>query len=100
MDIPLPSGLPTTNGSVVLGLRPEALELSRGGIDAQVEIVEEIGADAYVFCVADYQGETVKLVARTETRRAPEREARVSLCPRVDEAHLFDAGTGARLAAA
>jgi multiple sugar transport system ATP-binding protein len=100
VDIPLPSGLPMTNGSVVLGLRPEALELSPGGIDARVEIVEEIGADAYVFCTADYRGETVKLVARSETRRAPEREAQVSLCPRIDEAHLFDAGTGARLAAA
>ena len=51
--------------SVVLGLRPEALELAPGGIDARVEVVEEIGADAYVFCVADYGGEPVKLVART-----------------------------------
>ena len=65
----------------MLGLRPEALELAPGGIDARVEVVEEIGADAYVFCVADYRGEPVKLVARTETRRAPEREARVSLLP-------------------
>ena len=70
-DVPLPAGLPTTNGSVVLGLRPEALELSPGGIDARVEVIEEIGADAYVFCVADYGGEPVKLVARTETRRRP-----------------------------
>jgi multiple sugar transport system ATP-binding protein len=97
VEIPLPAGLQTTNGSIVLGLRPEALELSPGGIDARVEVIEEIGADAYVFCVADYRGQPVKLVARTESRRAPEREARVSLCPRVDEAHLFDAATGARL---
>jgi multiple sugar transport system ATP-binding protein len=100
VDVPLPSGLRTTNGSVVLGLRPEALELAPGGIDARVEILEEIGPDAYVFCVADYRGETIKLVARTETRRAPERGARVSLCPRVDEAHVFDADTGQRLAVA
>jgi hypothetical protein len=50
-----------------------------------------------VFCVADHGGEQVKLVARSEARRAPEREAMVSLCPRVDEAHLFDAATGVRL---
>ena len=42
-------------------------------------------------------GEPIKLVARTETRSAPEREAKVSLCPRVDEAHFFDAETGLRL---
>jgi multiple sugar transport system ATP-binding protein len=97
VDVPLPSGLPTANGKVVLGLRPEALELSPGGIDALVEVVEEVGADAYVFCVAEHGGETIKLVARSEARRAPAREAKVSLCPRVDEAHVFDAATGSRL---
>jgi multiple sugar transport system ATP-binding protein len=97
VQVPLPSGLATTNGSVVLGLRPEALELSPGGIEASVEVVEEVGADAYVFCVADHGGEQIKLVARTDSRHVPEREANVSLCPRVDEAHVFDAATGARL---
>jgi multiple sugar transport system ATP-binding protein len=97
VDVRLPPGLPTTNGSVILGLRPEALELAPGGIEARVEVVEEFGADAHVFCIADYGGETVKLVARSDARRAPEREAKVSLCPRIDEAHVFDAATGARL---
>jgi len=81
----------------VLGLRPESLDLAPGGIEARVEVVEEFGADSYVFCVAEYGGEQVKLVARSDSRSAPEREAMVSLCPRVDEAHVFDAETGARL---
>jgi multiple sugar transport system ATP-binding protein len=97
VSVPLPRSLPASNGTVVLGLRPESLDLGPGGIPARVEVVEEIGADAYVFCVADHGGEQVKLVARSEARRAPEREAMVSLCPRVDEAHLFDAATGVRL---
>jgi multiple sugar transport system ATP-binding protein len=97
VSVPLPHGLPVSNGKVVLGLRPESLELAPGGIDAHVALVEEIGADAHVFCVADHRGEEVKLVARTEARRAPEREAKVSLCLRVDEAHVFDAETGVRL---
>jgi multiple sugar transport system ATP-binding protein len=98
VDVPLPEASRAANGKVVLGLRPEALELAPGGIDARVEVVEEVGADAYVFCVAEYGGDTVKLVARSDSRRAPEREARVSLCPRIDEAHVFDAATGTRLA--
>jgi ABC-type sugar transport system ATPase subunit len=97
VEVPLPADLPTTNGTVVLGLRPEALDLSPGGIEARVEVVEEFGADSYVFCVAEYGGEQIKLVARSDSRTAPQREARVSLCPRVDEAHVFDAATGARL---
>jgi multiple sugar transport system ATP-binding protein len=78
-------------------LRPESLELAAEGLPAQVEVVEEVGADAWVFCAAEIAGETTKLVARTETRRSPERGQRVTLRGRPEEAHLFDSETGARL---
>jgi multiple sugar transport system ATP-binding protein len=83
---------------VVVGLRPEALELSGGaGIPGRVEVVEELGADVYAFCLAQLPGGEAKLVARMEARHAPDRGARVTLRPRLDEAHLFDAETRARL---
>jgi multiple sugar transport system ATP-binding protein len=85
-------------GELVLGLRPESLELASEGVPAEVEVVEEIGADAYVFCVAELPGGETKLVARTATRGAPERGARVVLKPKPDEAHIFDPVTGERLA--
>jgi multiple sugar transport system ATP-binding protein len=90
-----------TNGSreVVLGLRPESIEVGADGVPARVEVVEEFGADAYVFCTADVQGESTRLVARTDVRKAPEHGARVSLQPRPREAHLFDPESGARLTA-
>jgi multiple sugar transport system ATP-binding protein len=92
----------TTDGrsEVVLGLRPEALELAPDGIPAFVEVVEEFGADAYVFCSArlhEGAGGTARLVARTEARAAPSQGDRVSLRVRPGEAHLFDAETGERL---
>jgi multiple sugar transport system ATP-binding protein len=85
-------------GELVLGFRPESLELASEGLPAEVEVVEEIGADAYVFCVAELPGGDMKLVARTDTRGAPERGARVVLKPKPDEAHIFDPATGERLA--
>jgi multiple sugar transport system ATP-binding protein len=85
--------------NLVLGLRPEALELGQEGVPAQVEVVEELGADAYVFCVAELGNESVKLVARTDARTVPERGDRVALSPRPNEAHLFDSETGERLGA-
>jgi multiple sugar transport system ATP-binding protein len=97
VDVPLPGGTANGREGVVVGFRPESLELAAGGLPARVEVVEEVGADAYVFCVAEVAGEQTKLVARTEARRAPEREARVSLRPRPNEAHLFDAETGERI---
>jgi multiple sugar transport system ATP-binding protein len=86
----LPAG---AHGDVMVGLRPESLELAADGIAAEVEVVEEIGADSYVFAAADVG----KLVARVDTKVAPERGARIALRPKAGEAHLFDPATGARL---
>jgi multiple sugar transport system ATP-binding protein len=86
------------NGKVV-GFRPEHVDIAGDGegISARVEVVEDIGADAYVFCSADVDGEQTRLVARTEVRHAPQQGDRVSLCPRAEEAHLFDSESGERL---
>jgi ABC-type sugar transport system ATPase subunit len=83
--------------AVVVGLRPESLELAPDGLPAEVEVVEEFGADAYVFCVAEVGGEDTKLVARVDARKAPERGDHVRLRAKADEAHVFDPETGARL---
>jgi multiple sugar transport system ATP-binding protein len=93
------AALARANGrtGVVLGLRPEALELGGAGLPARVEVVEEFGADAYVFCTAELGGSSTRLVARTEARLAPAQGERISLRPRAEQAHLFDVETGDRL---
>jgi multiple sugar transport system ATP-binding protein len=95
VSVPVPSSV--GGDSLVLGLRPESLEVAGEGIPARVEVVEDIGADAYVFCAAEMNGESTRLVARTEARKAPQQGARVALRPRADEAHLFDPVSGERL---
>ncbi|HEY2005390.1 MAG TPA: ABC transporter ATP-binding protein, partial [Solirubrobacteraceae bacterium] len=88
----------TDHGEVVIGLRPESLEINGSeGIEAEVEVVEELGADAYAFCVARSGAAETRLIARTDWRHPPERGTRVTLTPRASEAHVFDARTGARL---
>jgi multiple sugar transport system ATP-binding protein len=82
---------------VTIGLRPESLELSAGGIPALVEVVEELGADAYAFCVANIGGSERTLIARADNRHPPERGERVKLRPLPGEAHAFDPETGERL---
>jgi multiple sugar transport system ATP-binding protein len=73
------------------------LELAADGIAAEVEVVEEIGADAHVFCVAEIGGVRTKLSARTPAKQAPHRGGHVRLRPNPDEAHVFDPQSGARL---
>jgi multiple sugar transport system ATP-binding protein len=84
---------------VVIGLRPESLEVNdTDGIRASVEVVEELGADAFAFCVAQTgDGTETKLIARTDWRRPPGRGENVALAPRAGEAHVFDPVTGERL---
>jgi multiple sugar transport system ATP-binding protein len=98
VEVPLPDGA-SANGqtSLVLGVRPESLEVAAEGVPARVDVIEDVGADAFVFCTTELGGETTRLVARTEVRKAPKQGDRVALRPRADEAHLFDPGTGLRL---
>jgi multiple sugar transport system ATP-binding protein len=101
--LPLPGDTAAAAGErglreVMVGLRPESLEIGgEDGISAEVEVVEELGADAYAFCNARLpEGET-KLIARTDWRRPPDPGARVRLSPTPAEAHVFDPGSGERL---
>ena len=69
VDVPLPTGVPGNGRStLVIGVRPESLEVAADGIPAKVDVVEDVGADAFVFCSTELAGETTKLVARTELR--------------------------------
>jgi multiple sugar transport system ATP-binding protein len=82
---------------LVIGVRPESLELAADGIAAEVRVVEEVGADAFLFCSAELGGAETRLVARASAKRAPARGERVTLRPVTDEAHLFDPVSGSRL---
>jgi multiple sugar transport system ATP-binding protein len=85
---------------VTIGLRPESLELnSSEGIRAEVEAVEELGAEAFAFCLARLGDDETKLIARADGRRPPSPGERVALSPHLGEAHVFDPVTGERLGA-
>jgi multiple sugar transport system ATP-binding protein len=97
--VPVPAnGAAAGRSSIVVGLRPEALELAPDGIPARVQVVEELGADAYVFCQGDVAGGETRLVARVDPHHTPGLGERVSLRVRGDEtAHFFDPESGRRV---
>jgi multiple sugar transport system ATP-binding protein len=82
---------------VIVGLRPEALEPADDGLAAKVEMVEELGSDAFARCTAEMPGGETTLTVRIDPWRAPQRGGHVSLRPRAGHAHLFDPETGERL---
>jgi multiple sugar transport system ATP-binding protein len=92
--------VPAAGPHVIVGVRPEALELASDGIAATVDAIEELGSDAFIFCGADLGEGARRLTARVDARHVPARGERVHLRPSTEYApHLFDAATGERLPA-
>ena len=85
---------------VTVGMRPESLEPGPDGIPVTVNLVEELGSDAYAVCDAELPQGAAKLTVRVDPWRAPVRGERLSLMPRNGELHAFDPGTGLRLGTA
>jgi multiple sugar transport system ATP-binding protein len=84
-------------GRVVVGLRPDALELAGEGLAARVEVVEDVGAEAYAICTASLGGSDQRVIARVEARRPPAQGDSVHLRPVASEAHFFHPDSGERL---
>jgi multiple sugar transport system ATP-binding protein len=90
-------------GRVVLGFRPEAVEVvadEDSGLTVTTEVVEELGSDAYLFASLPGHHEVQEVgdvVARIDPRRVPARGQSVTLRIRQDEVHIFAPSTGLRL---
>ncbi|AKU15717.1 ABC transporter ATP-binding protein [Luteipulveratus mongoliensis] len=84
---------------VTLGVRPEDLEPnSEGkGIAVEVDVVEELGADAYVYGHTTVDDEVLQMIARVDGRTPPEKGATVHFTPKEGHVHLFDPESGERL---
>ncbi|WP_068396713.1 ABC transporter ATP-binding protein [Kribbia dieselivorans] len=93
------------DGEVVVGVRPEDLEpaAEHEGLPVTVEVVEELGADAYVYGTpmegrTDLeQGVPKPFIARTDGRTPPAKGSTVYFKPKADHVHVFDPATGERL---
>ncbi len=86
--------------TVTLGVRPEDLETAPDGegLRVDVDVVEELGADAYVYGHTHVNGTDVDITARVDGRRPPAPEDTIYVRPRQSHVHLFDPSTGTRLA--
>jgi multiple sugar transport system ATP-binding protein len=80
---------------VTIGIRPETLEIADTGVDVVVDLVEDLGSEAYVYTHA---GSGVELVARCNPRTAPRLADTVKLRKSADGVvHLFHPQTGERI---
>ena len=90
----------TDQSTVTVGVRPEDLELvgDEQGIAVEVDVVEELGADAFIYGRRAGSDETAKpFIARVDGRRPPAKGETVYFRPKEGHLHLFDAKSGKRL---
>jgi multiple sugar transport system ATP-binding protein len=85
---------------VTIGIRPEHCKLGTegsGGIPIEVDLVEELGSEAYVYGHAAYNGDSERFVVRTESANVPRLAETVYVVPEPGHEHVFHANTGERL---
>jgi multiple sugar transport system ATP-binding protein len=96
-QLPLARGAPLTaadGDAVVLGVRPEHLQIGPGEVEATIVAVEWLGHERHIVC--DLAGEKVRVreAASAGLRTAGE-QVRLAIAP--DQVHLFDPETTDRL---
>ncbi|CAL9299808.1 ABC transporter ATP-binding protein [Streptomyces griseoincarnatus] len=91
----------TSDKNVTVGVRPEHFDVagadSDQGVAVVVNVVEELGSDAFVYGTAQIGGEAKDLVVRVGGRDVPEKGSTLHVVPRPGETHVFSTSTGARL---
>ncbi|MEV5986000.1 sn-glycerol-3-phosphate ABC transporter ATP-binding protein UgpC [Streptomyces sp. NPDC052051] len=96
--------------TVTVGVRPEHFDVQQGdgatsalskdapaGLAVSVNVVEETGADGYIYGSVEVGGEHTDLVVRVSSRAVPEKGATVHVVPQPGETHVFSTSTGERL---
>ena len=98
--------VPTSAGSsVTVGVRPEGFAPASTGFDVNVEVVEELGSDAFVYGkpadptvkFANATDEGAQVIVRWDPKNPPKPGSKITVAPVADSIHLFDATTGLRI---
>ncbi len=98
--------LPTSaSGSVIVGVRPEGFTPSSTGFEVNVEVVEELGADAFVYgkpadaSVKFYNSadEGAQVIVRWDPKNPPRPGDRITVQPQPGAVHFFDVTSGKAL---
>jgi multiple sugar transport system ATP-binding protein len=95
-----PAAARRMHGEVVVGVRPENWRIvgpSGGGLPVSVTVIEELGADAYVYGTSDVHGTPGNVIVRVPGRDAVHKGDVLNVTTDPHHVHVFDAVTGERL---
>ena len=88
------------SGKITVGVRPEAWRLvgnSEGGLPVSVTLVEDLGADAFVYGTSDVEGTPSTIIIRVNGRDHVQKGETIYVTTDPQNVHVFDTDTGERL---
>jgi len=116
LNVPVTSGqaklgglslaVPASAGATItVGIRPESFTPSSTGFDVLVEVVEELGADAFVYGTpvdtsikfANVTEEDAQVIVRWDPKNPPKPGQTVTVTANPAAVHLFNSTTGERI---
>jgi multiple sugar transport system ATP-binding protein len=87
-------------GDVTVGVRPEAWRIvskEEGGLPVRVTVVEELGADSYVYGTSGVEGTPHDIIVRVSGRDTVRKGETIYVTTDPNNVHVFDTNTGERL---
>jgi multiple sugar transport system ATP-binding protein len=89
----------TKSKKVTIGIRPEDVKVTTKGegLPVDVDLVEELGADGYLYGHSTLDDKRVDIVVRVDGRNHPNAGDKVFITPEPDHIHVFDTESGDRL---
>lgn len=88
------------SGDVTIGVRPEAWRLvseNEGGLPVDVTVIEELGADAYVYGTSGVEGTPNNVIVRVGSREKIQKGDKIHVTTDADSVHVFDPESGDRI---
>jgi hypothetical protein len=67
------------------------------GIAVEIQVIEELGADAFLYGNTTIEGKKIDIIARVDAKNHPNAGETVHLIPQGGITHLFDITSGLRL---
>jgi multiple sugar transport system ATP-binding protein len=95
-----PTAAKKMQGNVTVGVRPEAWRIvgeNDGGLPVTVTVVEELGADGFVYGTSGVEGTPHDIIIRVSARDSVQKGETLYVTTDPAKVHVFDTESGARL---
>jgi multiple sugar transport system ATP-binding protein len=88
-----------SNGEITLGVRPENWRIvgEGEGIPVKITVVEELGADGFVYGTSGAEGTPDNVIIRIDTRKSFSKGQTLHVTTDPEHVHIFDTESGERL---